>query len=294
MRRLFNLPLLPAFAVLVLALMTSLPLHAGSQTVELGNGRWYRIDLPPDPAGAPVLLALHGGGGNPDQFARNSGLSAPATARGYAVIYPAGSGRTRLLTWNAGYCCAYAQVTHVDDMAFLDSVLADATGRFGLDGRRVYVTGMSNGSMMAERYAAGRPDKVRAVAGVAGTMDPSFRVEAPVALLHIHGTADRMVPFTGGKGEKSFAQVPFASVSDTAAAFASAWNGPLVQMQGRTIGTDGTPVVTREWRLPDGRIAVKVMALEGFDHAWPGGRRAGPFSGLDANTTILDFFEEAP
>ncbi|MCF1709805.1 hypothetical protein L0V05_13380 [Tabrizicola sp. J26] len=294
MRRLSLLPLLPALAVLVLALMTSLPLHAASQTVELTNGRWYRIDLPTKPEGASVILALHGGGGNPNQFARNSGLSPPATERGYAVIYPAGSGRTRLLTWNAGYCCAYAQVTGVDDMGFLDAVLADAAERFGVDDDRVFATGMSNGSMMAERYAAGRPAKVRAVAGVAGTMDPSFRVEAPVALLHIHGTADRMVPFTGGKGEKSFAQVPFAAVSDTAAAFASAWHGPLVQTQGKAVGTDGTSIVTREWRLPDGRVAVKVMVLEGFDHAWPGGRRAGPLTGFDADTAILDFFDAAP
>ncbi len=293
MRRLFNLPLLPALAVLVLALLTSFPLHAGSQTVELGTGRWYRIDLPADPADAPIILALHGGGGNPDQFARSSGLSAPATERGYAVIYPAGSGRTRLLTWNAGYCCAYAQATRVDDMAFLDSVLGDATGRFGLDGRRVYVTGMSNGSMMAERYAAGRAGRVTAVAGVAGTKDPSIPVTGSVPYLHVHGTADRMVPFDGGPGEKSFVQVPFASVHEDAATFRGAWTSPLIEVHGQSYAPDGTKIVLRDWRRPDGRPAVRVVELQGLDHAWPGGRD-GRVPGPDVDAMILDFFDANP
>lgn len=293
MRRLFRLPLLPGLAALVLALATSLPLHAASQAVALESGRWYRIDLPAKPVGAPVILALHGGGGNPDQFAGSSGLSTPATARGYAVIYPAGSGRTRLLTWNAGYCCAYAQATAVDDMAFLDAVLADAEGRFGLDARRVYVTGMSNGSMMAERYAAGRVGKIKAVAGVAGTKDPAFPVAGPVPYLHVHGTADRMVPFDGGPGEKSFVQVPFASVAEDAAAFRRGWSDPLTEVQGQGSAPDGTRMILHDWRRPDGRPALRIVALQGLDHAWPGGR-AGRVPGPDVDALILDFFDANP
>lgn len=183
---------------LVLLLCLILAPAAWAETVRL-DGRSYRIDLPARPEGAPVIVALHGGGGGAEQFARASGLSRPANRQGYAVIYPEGTGR--LATWNGGYCCGMAQRRGVDDAAFLDAVIADAAARFGLDAARLYLTGMSNGSIMAETYAALRPGRVRAVAGVAGTMDTGrFAPVAPVPLLHIHGTADEMVPFAGGPG----------------------------------------------------------------------------------------------
>lgn len=37
------------------------------------------------------------------------------------------------------------------------AVAADAAARFGLNGDKLFVTGMSNGSIMAETYAALRP-----------------------------------------------------------------------------------------------------------------------------------------
>jgi polyhydroxybutyrate depolymerase len=40
-----------------------------------------------------LILALHGGGGDPDQFASASGLGPAASRRDYAVAFPAGTGR---------------------------------------------------------------------------------------------------------------------------------------------------------------------------------------------------------
>ncbi|MFM7442795.1 MAG: alpha/beta hydrolase family esterase, partial [Tabrizicola sp.] len=173
----------------LLTLLLTLP--AAAETVRLGD-RWYDIQLPRNPKGAPLILALHGGGGDPDQFASASGFGTAATRAGYAVAFPAGSGRRgeRLLTWNGGYCCGYAQRQGVDDIGFLKSVIKDARDRFGLSDR-VFLTGMSNGSILSETFAAKNPDLVRAVAGVSGTMDTgSTRVAGPVPALIIHGTAD--------------------------------------------------------------------------------------------------------
>ena len=39
----------------------------------------------------------------------------------FVAVYPNGSGRfgKRLLTWNAGTCCAYAVINNVDDVGFV-------------------------------------------------------------------------------------------------------------------------------------------------------------------------------
>jgi polyhydroxybutyrate depolymerase len=177
-------------AFLLSTLLFTLPLSA--KTIKLGD-RYYEMMLPANPRGASLILALHGGGGNPDQFASASGFGRAAVKAGYAVAFPAGSGRRgdSLLTWNGGYCCGFAQRRQVDDTAFLVAVINDAQDRFGVDGKRVYITGMSNGSILSESFAAQNPGRIRAVAGVSGTMDTDrIPVQGQIPALIIHGTAD--------------------------------------------------------------------------------------------------------
>lgn len=266
-----------------------------AETIRLGD-RSYRIDLPSTRQGAPIILALHGGGGNADQFARSSGLSRPANRQGYAVIYPEGTGR--FATWNAGYCCGPAARNRVDDMAFLAAVIADATARFGLNDRRLYLTGMSNGAMLAESFAARYPTRLRAVAGVAGTMDTaSFAVAGPVPLLHIHGTADANVPYAGGVGDKSISRTNYASVASVEAAFLAPF--PMLTRTERIIdpAADGMRVIERNYADGRGRVQVRIQTIEGGGHTWPGSRRAarqGATKDISATTEVLRFFALHP
>jgi polyhydroxybutyrate depolymerase len=280
------------FLVLLLALATA---PAAAETIRLGD-RSYRIDLPANPQGAPIIIGLHGGGGSADQFARSSGLSRPANRQGYTVIYPEGTGRAA--TWNGGYCCGSAQRNQVDDMAFLDAVIADATRRFGLNPERLYLTGMSNGAIMAETYAARHPGRVRAVAGVAGTMDTGrIRVKGPVPLLHIHGTADAMVPYAGGQGDSSLTRTNFASVASVEAAFLAPF--PMLARTEHVIdpAADGMRVIERNYADGRGRVQVRIQTIEGGGHAWPGSRRAarqGATQDISATTEVLRFFADHP
>ena len=63
---------------------------AAAETVRLGD-RYYEIALPANAKSAPLILALHGGGGDPDQFAKASGFARAATRAGFAVAFPAGA-----------------------------------------------------------------------------------------------------------------------------------------------------------------------------------------------------------
>ncbi len=269
---------------------------ASAETVRLGD-RFYRIDLPTDHKGAPLVLVLHGGGGNPDQIALVSGFSRDARAKGYAVVFPAGTGN-RLLTWNAGYCCGPAARRKADDLGFLARVLADAQTRFGL-GPRAYITGMSNGAMMAETFAAQNPGLVLAVAGVSGTMDSkAVRVLGPVPALVIHGTTDPMVPYEGGRGESSLTRTDFASVASVVSAFLAPWGAGLTESS-TTINrkADGTTVIVTDHQR-GARTVLRLMTIDGGGHNWPGGRKPRAdmlmTEEIDANTEILRFFAQHP
>lgn len=283
---------------LLLSLLLSQPIAA--ETVRLGD-RWYEIALPANAKGARLILALHGGGGDPDQFAKASGLARAATKAGFAVAFPAGTGRRgeRLLTWNGGYCCGSAARRGIDDIGFLKKVIEDAASRFGVDGSRVYLTGMSNGSILSETFAAKNPGLVRAVAGVSGTMDTgSTRVQGMVPALIIHGTADTMVPYEGGQGDTSLTRTNFASVDSVVQAFLAPWGGVLAETS-RVIDRkdDGTSVTVTDYQK-GGQVVLRLMTVEGGAHHWPGGRKArlkeGKTQEIDANTEILRFFKANP
>ena len=117
---------------LVLWGMAGTPAPAKEFEVSLGN-RSYLIDLPSHPSGA-VIVGLHAAASTPDDFRQTTGMSTRALPKGYAVIYPKGSGDATHLSWNGFYCCGLAQASRIDDIGFLDRVIAhDAIFR-----RKVY------------------------------------------------------------------------------------------------------------------------------------------------------------
>ncbi|HUL91849.1 MAG TPA: PHB depolymerase family esterase [Burkholderiales bacterium] len=75
-----------------------------------GTERSYVIRAPAESAKGtgrvPLVLVLHGGGGNADYAERMTGFTDKAGREGFIVAYPEGTGRrsNRLLTWNAGHC----------------------------------------------------------------------------------------------------------------------------------------------------------------------------------------------
>lgn len=276
--------------VFILLILMLLPAGAMAdlREVRLADGRFYLFDRPAGQGPAPLIVALHGGGGNPAQFARSSGLAQAAVRAGFAIAFPAGSARRqeRMLTWNAGYCCGWAAETGVDDPGFLDRVVADAAQRFGATGP-VFVTGMSNGAMMAQTWATRRAAKVAGVATVSGTMDAAhLRVAAPVPFLHIHGDADRMVPFAGGVGDSSLTRTDFAAVADVLADFRRPF-GAMAKASSQT-SAGGYRFLRTVWSR-GGRARVVLIEIGGGAHEWPGGRRADD-QAMSATEEVIAFF----
>src|SRR5258706_11090953 len=105
------------FAITISLLLLNMPVaHAqdGPHTILVnGTERTYLIHLPSgynDQEKVPLVIALHGGGGNPEQFARDTGFNQKADEAGFIVVYPRGTGL--LPTWNAIHCCGDAFNNH--------------------------------------------------------------------------------------------------------------------------------------------------------------------------------------
>lgn len=164
-----------------------------------GVERSYRLHLPEGlPAGAPLVIVLHGygGEGDPERFDMNR----VADRHGFAVCYPQGAKDGRGKTcWNVGY--PFQADMRIDDVRFLTELVRHLQKRHRLSRRNVFCTGMSNGGDMCYLLASRCPEKFAALGPVAGFMSVeilrSDRNPHPIPLFEIHGTADRTTRWEG-------------------------------------------------------------------------------------------------
>jgi len=276
----------------------------GDYELELARpegARSFIVHLPPDFASRaplPLLFAFHGGGGNASGFQEYAGLDAPADTRGFAVVYPNGSGRfeKRLLTWNAGDCCAFAQEHDVDDVGFALAILADLARDLPLDRTRVYATGHSNGGMMAYRLAADAATRVAAIVPVAGAdMTRSFAPAAPVSLLHVHSVDDPRALYAGGLGPANpltGKRIEHRAVEAGLARWRArdGCTGAGSETDPRAV--DRHSAVLIDYAPCSSGFDVAHWRLEGPGHGWPGGGSILPERIVGPNTEVIEVAEE--
>ncbi len=282
--------------------------HAGTteHTVTVDRrARTYLVHLPaasaPSPSGLPVVVVLHGGGGSGAQVEQQSGLSEVADRAGFLAVYPNGSGRlgTTLLTWNAGTCCGYAHQTNSDDVAFVAAVLDQLARDHRVDPRRIYVTGMSNGAMMAYRLGCELAGRIAAIAPVSGALDTvTCTPSRPVSVLAFHGLADQKVPYKGGESSLAGLRKGDERADRSVAAAMSFWT--------RRDGCAATPTRSTRGAVHHDvygscgpGVAVELYSIEGAGHAWPGGTRPrgqgdAPAPAPDASEVMWRFFAAHP
>lgn len=260
-----------------------------------GVARTYRVHVPGGLAGpAPLVVMLHGGGGSGAQVEQQTGLTATADQEGFMVAYPDGSGRSKLLTWNAGTCCGYARDQRVDDVSFIRAMLDAVAAEFRVDPARVYVTGFSNGAMMAYRLGCELTDRITAIAPVSGALNiEPCTPSRPLSVLHIHGDADQNVPIAGGPPLRDVPGTP--PWQNTSLAYATDfWVRHDACPVTGTETSHGSVSTTIHAPCTDGTEVTQVV-IDGGGHAWPGGihlRAAAddPPPDPDANAVIWAFF----
>lgn len=315
-------------AVLALALLMSTStspnqheggpvLGAGDHELSLEHGersRSYLVHVPPRGAREgplPVVLSFHGGGASAEGHRNHVSWEALADREGFVVVYPYGTGRfrRRLLTWNAGSCCGYAQNHEVDDVGFVRALLDDLERRLPIDESRVYATGFSNGGMFAYRLAAEAADRIAAIAPVAGVvLINSLNPSRPMPVLHIHSVDDPRALYAGGLGPPfplTNYRVDHAAVETVLAQWLEQNQCPKEpEVADRLEGVDPSSgesqaAVKYVYRPCAAGTEIILWKLYGAGHVWPGvaPRRRRPewlvgrsTQLFDANREIWEFF----
>lgn len=217
----------------------------------------------------PAVVSLHPLGGNRSGWAGETDLARAAVDNGFVLVVPQGLWGM----WNVGQCCGPAAGFGIDDVGFLDEVMAGTAALPEVDPEEVYLAGLSNGGLMAARYLCDGGFSPTAVAAVAVVPWDFDGCGGDVPFMVSIGDEDEVFPFDGGwtwMGAMASGR-PSRSYHDMAA--------ELVE----TYSCEGEPVVsdfalrsqpsrpTTEWRREDhtGCTApLRLTTVAGVPHTW--------------------------
>lgn len=254
-----------------------------------GLTRTYTLYIPANYSTAqpcPVVLNLHGYGSNAAQQATLSQMNSIADTAGFIVAYPEGlpdlSGQRQ---WNSGYA------TGIDDVGFLNKLLDSIAANYTINQQKIYATGLSNGGIMSNILACDLNGRMAAIASVAGTMSwlqyNNCTAVAAMPVMHIHGTADIVVPYAGNAGLLGVTVL------------VNHWRGRNGLTSNSTttaypniVSTDGSNAELIVYETGS-NVPVHLIRVNNGGHSWPGSGiiiNGNTNMDVDASVEIWNFF----
>lgn len=289
-----------------------LPVESGTFTFVISSRGFDRESHVHIPSGyktgtkPPLVLLLHGAGGNGANTLDRTGWATKADEEGFVVVAPDGlparPGRTANFAtnpalWNSGQLNPGSPRSAIDDVAFIGQLLDELKEKVPYDEQRVFVVGHSNGGGMTFRLASQLSERFAAIGTVAGLMamkDP--QPTKPLPTLYILGTKDPLMPIEGGEVKLPWGTRQNRPVAESLGVWANA------------IGCESEPKVVLEnddvqkveYPSKTSGPTLTVLYLRGHGHQWPGGKSILPkrISGtetakINATDTIWEFFKSA-
>jgi len=263
-----------------------------------GTNRTYNLHIPPNldrSQAAPLLVELHGGGGNASGMEKLTGFFDLADRDGFVVAAPNALNKA----WSDGRETTDTQ-SGGDDVAFMRALLDQVATQVAIDPARIYFTGMSNGAIMSGRLACELSDRIAAFAQVAGTASVSVAGSCDpgraVPILEIHGTADPLVPYDGGTVAPILGGRGDVVGVDAWASFWVANNQVSETPATTSLGSDTT---IRTWKGSSPQQDLVFYRIDGAGHTWPDGNQYLPrliigstSHSFDATEVIWQFLSE--
>jgi polyhydroxybutyrate depolymerase len=252
----------------LVALAIAAILAGGSQAraddirFETKDGTRSAIILPNGKRPAPAVIVLHGA----VRTMRGSGFAEAAAARGFAAAFPDGIYRL----WNDGR--EEGRASGVDDVGFLRRLVGELIARGIAEPERIYLAGISNGGIMTFRMACEASELFAGAGTIIANMPAGIgercQPQKPLPIVMLNGTADPLVPYTGGG-------VGFAGrrgnvwAAERTAAFMAHVNGcgePATHALAAGSAGDATKVVRLDWSGCSSGRPVTLYRIEGGGH----------------------------
>jgi polyhydroxybutyrate depolymerase len=220
-----------------------------------GKARTYRLFVPPGygQSQLPLVLDLHGSGGDAESQARTSGLEALAATENFLVATLQGEEGQ----WNVPI-----EAGRPPDVAYVSAVIAHVTARVCADLTRVYATGFSGGARMTTLLGCALGWRLAAIAPVAGLRMPASTCSTrPMPVLAFHGLADATNPYDGhAPGRAAWVE----SVPEALAGWAQ-HNG----CAGKVVLEDPPgPLSTMRYDGCKDGAEVRLIRIDGLGHRW--------------------------
>jgi len=228
--------------------------------------RSYIVHLPPSytPTNTyPLVINMHGFGSDAAQQQFYAEMDAVADTANFIVVYPFGIADS----WNSGQVWSYNP--GINDVTFISALIDTMAINFSINTSMVYACGMSNGGFMSYKLACELEDKIAAISSVTGVMADSVfascQTDRPVPIMHIHGTADPTVPYTGAPGGTPVETgIDWWVTNNNCPPTKVVTNIPDINT------TDGSTVEKWFYGPCDNNSEVVLFKIDGGEHTWPG------------------------
>jgi poly(hydroxyalkanoate) depolymerase family esterase len=263
------------------------------------GSRSYKLYIPrcQRAVGRPLLVMLHGGTQDADDFAIGTRMNQIAEEYGAIVAYPCQSkAANSSLCWN--WFRPEDQMRGRGEPAIIAGLTKDIIEEYDVDPTSVYVAGLSAGGAMAVVMGATYPEIFNAV-GVHSGLPYKSAASVASAFAAMRGDFSRM---RTGKHHKNSQPRLIVFHGDADRIVHPSSSTHLVQ--GRRKSGDSVErthsqmsrgrryscVVTRD---KTGSVVTEQWVVHGSGHAWSGGSSAGTYTdpgGPDASTAMMKFF----
>ncbi len=270
------------------------------------GSRNYKLYIPrrlPESRRA-LLVMLHGGTQDGDDFAAGTRMNDLAEEHGFIVAYPSQSKAANpSLCWN--WFSPEHQKRGAGEPSIIAGITSEIVANYDIDPDRVFIAGLSAGGAMAAVMAATYPDLYAAVGGHSGLPYRSA-TNLPSAFAAMRGAAGprgrrsrksrgaaddsprvRTIVFHGDADK-------IVHPSNAAGLVGGSKVGESID-RAETRSSEGKPYTRTAIRDQSGVVVVEQWLLHGSGHAWSGGSADGSYTdphGPDASREMLRFFLE--
>jgi poly(hydroxyalkanoate) depolymerase family esterase len=244
------------------------------------GSRNYKLYIPRRQTDScPLLVMLHGGTQDADDFATGTRMNALAEEHGFIVAYPSQSKAANAsLCWN--WFSPENQIRGRGEPAIIAGITSDIVAEYAVDPTRVFVAGLSAGGAMAAVMGATYPDLYAAV-GIHSGLPYRSAADLPSAFAAMRGDANLLgrrprKPRGTGENGPRIRTIIFHGDADNIVHPSNATNMVESERVGESIEHAEARHATRAHtrtvtRDKTGTVVVEQWLVHGSGHAWSGG-----------------------